>query len=189
MGMNGFDTVLLVVIALLVLVGLLKGLTRLVIGVGALVAAVLLATRFHPPVAAAIASAANLAEPMATVAACAAIFLGTMLAGALVAYVMRRTLKAAMLGWADRLAGAAVGLIAALLAAGLLLVPAVGRVPAAEGLLRESVLAPYVAAVADMARHLVPDPLSAEYRERMDALRGYWLERWAAPSDPSGPPG
>ena len=189
MGMNGFDTVLLVVIALLMLVGLLKGLARLVIGVGALVAAVILATRFHPPVAVAIAAAADLAEPVATVAAYAAIFLGTMLAGALVAYALRRTLKAAMLGWADRLAGAVVGLIAALLAAGLVLVPAVGRVPAAESLLRESALAPYVAALADVAQHLVPEPLSAEYRERMDTLRGYWLERWAAPSGPVGPPG
>ena len=140
--MNAFDTVILVVIALLMLVGLLKGLTRLAIGIAALAAAFVLAARFHPPVAASIAAAAGLTEPVATAAAYAAIFLGTMLAGALVAFVARRTLKLAMLGWVDRLAGAALGLIAALLAAGLVLLPAVGRVPAGESLLRESVLAP-----------------------------------------------
>ena len=186
--MNALDTLLLVVIALLMLVGLLKGVTRLAIGIAALVAAFVLAARFHPPVASAIATAVDVAEPLATVAAFALIFLGTMLAGALVAFVARRTLKFAMLGWADRLAGAAVGLIAALLAAGLVLVPAVGRVPAGESLLRESVLAPYAAAAAALTYRLVPDPLSAEYRERMDSLRVYWRERRPAPPGPAGPP-
>ena len=186
--MNALDTLLLVVIALLMLVGLLKGVTRLAIGIAALVAAFVLAARFHPPVASAIATAVDVAEPLATVAAFALIFLGTMLAGALVAFVARRTLKFAMLGWADRLAGAAVGLIAALLAAGLVLVPAVGRVPAGESLLRESVLAPYAVAAAALTYRLVPDPLSAEYRERMDSLRVYWRERRPAPPGPAGPP-
>ena len=112
-----------------------------------------------------------------------------MLAGALVAFVARRTLKLAMLGWVDRLAGAALGLIAALLAAGLVLLPAVGRVPAGESLLRESVLAPYAAAAAALTYRLVPDALSAEYRERMGSLRVYWLERGAASPGPAGPPG
>ena len=187
--MNAFDTVLLVVIALLMLVGLLKGLTRLAIGIAALVAACVLATRFHRPVAASFAAVAELAEPVASAAAYAAIFLGTMLAGALVAFVVRRTLKLAMLGWVDRLAGAAVGLVAALLAAGLLLVPAAGRVPAGQSLLRESVLAPYAAAAAALTYRLVPAPLSAEYRERMESLRVYWLERRPAPPGPAGPPG
>ena len=187
--MNAFDTVILVVIALLMLVGLLKGLTRLAIGIAALAAAFVLAARFHPPVAASIAAAAGLTEPVATAAAYAAIFLGTMLAGALVAFVVRRTLKLAMLGWVDRLAGAALGLIAALLAAGLVLLPAVGRVPAGESLLRESVLAPYAAAAAALTYRLVPDALSAEYRERMGSLRVYWLERGAASPGPAGPPG
>ena len=57
------------------------------------------------------------------------IFLATMLAGGLVAYLLRRLLKAAMLGWADRLAGGAVGLAAAMLIAALLLLPLVAYSP------------------------------------------------------------
>ena len=186
--MNAFDLVVLVAMALLMLAGLLKGFTRLAIGIAALVAAFVLAVRFHAPVAAYLAAAAEIPEPVATAVAYAAIFLGTMLGGALVAFLARRTLKLAMLGWVDRLAGAATGLVAALLAAGLVLVPAASRFPAGESLLRESVLAPYAAAAAALTHRLVPEPLSAEYRERMDSLRVYWLERRAPPAA-AGPPG
>ena len=187
--MNAFDMVVLVVIALLMLAGLLKGFTRLAIGIAALAAAFVLAVRFHAPVAVSLAAATGLTEPLATAAAYAAIFLGTMLVGALVASVVRRTLKLAMLGWVDRLAGAAMGLVAALLAAGLLLLPAASRFPAGESLLRASVLAPYAAAAAALTHRLVPEPLSAEYRERMDSLRVHWLERRPAPPGPGAPPG
>ena len=184
-NVNGFDTVLLVVIAVLMLVGLGKGLARIAIGVGALVAAFLLAAQFHTPVAAAVMASTGLSEPVAAVAAYGVIFLGTMLAGALVARVLQRTLQVAMLGWADRLAGAGVGLLAALLVAGLVL-PLVGRVPAGESLLRESVLAPYVASVAELTHGLLPAPVTAGYRERMDDLRVYWLERRTRPAGPGG---
>ena len=186
--MNGFDNALLVVIGVLAFAGLLKGLTRLSIGFATFVAAFFLAARFHPQLAAALAADLGLSEPVAAVAAYAAVFLGTMLAGALVARAASRTLQAAMLGWADRLAGAAAGLIVALLAAGLVL-PLVGRVPAGERLLRESTLAPYVASVADLTQQLLPESATAGYRERMDDLRGYWLERRGTPLDPARPPG
>ncbi len=47
MDVNTFDVLLLVLVGLLVLLGVLRGLTRLLIGVGALVAAFMLAAQFH----------------------------------------------------------------------------------------------------------------------------------------------
>ena len=185
--MNGFDNALLVVIGVLTLAGLLKGITRLSISLAAFVAAFYLAARFQPPVAAELAANFGLSEPVAAIAAYAAVFVGTLLAGAFVARVLRRTLQAAMLGWADRLAGAAAGLIAGLLAAGLVL-PVVGRSPAGERLLRESVLAPYAASVAELTQQLLPASATAGYRERMDALRAYWLERRGLPRGTAVPP-
>ena len=43
--------------------------------------------------------------------------LSALLAGALVAYLLRKLMKVAMLSWADRMAGAAVGLVVAFLGA------------------------------------------------------------------------
>lgn len=175
--MNGFDIVLLVLLAVLVLVGLFKGLTRILIGIGALVAAFVLAARLHGELAASL-QVIDVGPELRRLLAYLLIFFGTMLAGGLVAYLARKLLKAAMLSWADRLAGGALGLVAALLVAGLLVLPLVAYSPFGERLLRGSVLAPYVTVVADVANQLAPDGLSDRYREKVDGLRRYWRDRW-----------
>ena len=177
MDINAFDLLLLVLVGLLVAAGLIKGLTRLLIGIGALVAAFVLAARFHAQAAAALAGLTGAPAPAANLAGYLAIFLGTMLAGALLGRVLRGVLKAALLGWADRLAGGAAGLAAALLAAALIVLPVVAYAPAGERVLRDSVLAPWVTVVADLANRLVPARLAEQYRERMDALRRHWRQR------------
>ena len=93
MDVNVFDVLLLVFVGLLVLRGLLSGLTRLLIGTGALVAAFMLAAQFHGPVAASLVQFLEMSEPAAELAAYAVIFLGTMLAGSLVASRLGRGLK------------------------------------------------------------------------------------------------
>lgn len=180
MGLNAFDLFLLVLVALLVLVGLFKGLTRLLLGIGALVAAFILAARFHGLVAASVLGVTDMPAPAANLIGYLAIFLGTMPAGALAGRILRGLLKAAMLGWADRLAGAAAGFVAALLAAALIVLPVIAYVPTGERLLRNSVLAPYVTLFSDLANAIVPEELAAQYRERMDALRRSWRQRWDA---------
>lgn len=179
-SLNGFDVALLVLSAVLGLVGVIKGLTRLLIGVGALVAAFVLAARFHERLASAVAPGVPLAGPALKLAAYLAIFLATMIAGGLVAWLVRKLLRAAMLSWLDRLAGAAVGVVAAALAAALILLPVVAYAPAGESVLRESVLAPYVTVVADLAGRLAPAAMSERYQAKVESLRRYWRERWAA---------
>ena len=180
MDLNAFDLLLIVLVGLLVLLGLLKGLTRLLIGIGALVAAFILAAQFHGLAAAAVLGVMDVPAPAANLIGYLAIFLGTMLAGALAGRILRGLLKAAMLGWADRLAGAAAGFVAALLAAALIVLPVVAYVPNGERLLRNSVLAPYVALFSDLANAIVPEELADQYRGRMDALRRSWRQRWDA---------
>ena len=177
MDLNAFDLLLLVLVGVLVLLGLRRGLTRLLIGIGALAAAFILAARLHAQAAGVILGVLDLPEPAANLAGYLAIFLGTMLAGALLGRILRGVLKAAMLGWADRLAGGAAGLVAALLAAALIVLPVIAYAPSGERLLRNSVLAPYVAVVADLANELAPEQLAEQYQKRMDALRRFWLQR------------
>lgn len=180
MDLNTFDLLLLVLVGLLVLLGLLKGLTRLLIGIGALVAAFILAARFHGLAAAAVLGVLDMPAAAANLIGYLAIFVGTMLAGAVTGRILRGLLKAAMLGWADRAAGAAAGFVAALLAAALIVLPVIAYVPTGERLLRDSVLAPYVTLVSDLANAIVPEELADQYRERMDALRQSWRQRWDA---------
>jgi len=176
---NGFDIGLVILAGLLVLLGLAKGLTRLLIGMAALIAAFMLAAQFHGALAQRLVWLDWPADALRLVAYLL-IFFGTMLAGGLLAWLVRKLLKAALLGWADRLAGGAVGLVAAALVAALLVLPLVAYSPFGERALRDSLLAPYVTVVADVARRLVPPEFSESYRERVEELRRYWRERWDA---------
>jgi len=177
---NGFDIALLVLLGVLVILGLIKGLARLLIGIAALLAAFVLAAQFHADLATRL-TWLDLSVNVERLIAYLMIFFGTMIVGGLVAWLARKLLKAAMLGWADRLAGGAVGLLAAVLVAALLVLPLVAYSPFGERALRDSTLAPYVTAVADVARTLVPRELSDSYNERIENLKRYWRERWRDP--------
>jgi membrane protein required for colicin V production len=176
-GVNGFDIGLLILLALLVLFGLIKGLTRLLIGMGALIVGFLLAAQFHQQLAVKL-TWINVNEDILKLIAYVMIFFGTMVVGGLLAWAARKLLKAAMLSWADRLAGGAVGLVAAMLIAAWLVLPLVAYSPFGEKALRDSTLAPYVTVVADLAKRLVPEELSDSYNKKIEDLREYWRERW-----------
>lgn len=175
--MNGFDIGLLILLALLVLFGLIKGLTRLLIGMGALIVGFLLAAQFHQQLAVKL-TWINVNDDILKLIAYVLIFFGTMAVGGVLAWITRKLLKAAMLSWADRLAGGAVGLVAAMLIAAWLVLPLVAYSPFGEKALRDSTLAPYVTVVADLAKRLVPEELSDSYNKKIEDLREYWRDRW-----------
>ncbi|HXV75280.1 MAG TPA: CvpA family protein [Candidatus Polarisedimenticolaceae bacterium] len=184
--MNTFDIILLGFACALVVLGMLKGLVRILIGMAALVAAFALAARHHAGLAQRL-SALEIGVEALRLLAYLLIFVGVMLAGGLVAWLLRRVLKTAMLGWADRLGGAALGLIAALLAAALVILPVVAYSPYGGQLLGNSLLAPYVSVVADVATRLAPADLSQRYRDKIEELRRHWRDRYveSLPVDPS----
>lgn len=177
--MNQFDVMLLVLACVLVVLGMLKGLVRILIGLAALIAAFALAARYHQPLAQRFSGLEIGFEPLSLIAYLL-IFLGVMLAGGLAAWLMRRLIRAAMLSWADRLGGAALGLLAALLVSALLVLPLVAYSPWSERVLANSRLAPYVTVVADLANVIAPEDLSRRYREGVEGLRQFWREHVAA---------
>ena len=173
--MNGFDIVLLALACGLVVIGMVKGLVRILIGLAAIVFAFILAAYYHQPLAARLAES-NVPGELLRLASYAAIFLGVMIVGSVIAFLTRKLLKVAMLGWADRLAGGLLGLAAAFICASLLIVPVVAYSPKGASMMRESTLAPYVTVVADLVRPLVPNGLSERYRERVEQLRELWRD-------------
>jgi len=172
-GLNGFDIGLLVLACVLVLVGMARGLVRILIGIAALIAAFILAARFHRPLSEQLVAIEIGEEPLRLLAYLM-IFLGVMIAGGVAAYLVRRLLKVAMLSWADRLAGAALGLVAAMLLAALIVLPVVAYSPYSDRVLAGSLLAPYVTVVADLANQLAPEELSRAYRQGVEDLRRFW---------------
>lgn len=176
--MNGFDIALLVLVSVAVVAGGLKGLTRILVGLATLVAAFVMAARFHASLAGRLDRLAWTFE-LKQAASYLAIFLGLLLLGALAAFVLRHLVRASMLGWADRLAGAALGLVAGALLAALIILPLVAYLPFGSSVLRTSLLAPYVTVVSDVANVVCPAGLASRYRQRMDDLRRHWGVRAA----------
>ncbi len=168
-----FDVVVVGLVAVGFVWGLLKGLVRIVVMLGALVGAFLLASWFHRDLAERL-----VGFPLPAVAlrvlAYLAIFAGVVIVGELVAWLLRKVVKAALLGMVDRLAGAALGVAAAFAAVAFLVLPIVAHTGGAR-LLGGSVLAPYVSVLSDLAAEAVPRGLAREYRLKMETLRRAWM--------------
>ena len=149
--------------------GLMRGLVRIVIGLLTIIVAFFLASRYQDPLAASL-TAHDVSETPARIAAYAIVFIGTMIAGGLVAWVVGRFVKLAMLSFPDRLAGGAVGFLAALLAAAFLVHPLVASSSGGSRMLATSKLAPYVTVVADVANSVAPDAVAKRYDEGIESL-------------------
>ena len=171
--MNAFDVILVAVLIVGAILGLTRGLMRIVIGLLSILVAFFLASRFQDPVAEFF-IAHHVGETTARIAAYAVIFLGTMIAGGLVARLVGKILKLAMLSWADRLAGAAVGIVCAALAGAFLVHPLASSAIGGSRLLAGSTLAPYLATVADIGNKLAPASVAKRYDQGIAAMRKVW---------------
>ena len=171
--MNALDVGLLILFVAGAGVGLARGLVRIVIGILSLVVAFVLASRCQDGIAETMIARHVSATP-AHVAAYLAVFLGTLIAGGLVAWVVGKILKLAMLSWADRLAGGALGLVGAALAAAFLVHPLIATSRGGSHLLAESKLAPYVTVIADLCNTVAPDSVARRYQEGVASLRKIW---------------
>ncbi len=171
--MNALDVGLVVLFAMGAGIGLARGLVRILIGILSLVVAFCLASRYQDPIAAVL-TARHVSETPARVGAYVVVFVATMIAGGLVAWVVGKILKLAMLSWADRFAGGALGIAAAMLAAAFLVHPLVSSSQGGSRMLSTSRLAPYVTVVADIGNAAVPDAVAKRYRTGVESLRKIW---------------
>jgi membrane protein required for colicin V production len=171
--MNALDVGLVILFALGAGIGLARGFVRILIGILSLVVAFFLASRYQDQIAAVLTSR-HVSETPARIGAYVLVFLATMIAGGLVAWGVGKLLKLAMLSWADRLAGGALGILAALLAAAFLVHPLVASSAGGSRLLATSKIAPYVSVVADLGNAVAPDAVAKRYESGIDALRKIW---------------
>ena len=108
--MNWFDIVILVVLAAFVIKGLLRGLLKELCSLVGLVAGLYLALRFSPPLAAEMARAFHLPQPLCSVAAFSLLFLATFAFFAILGYLLSRIVKPVFLGGINRVVGGVFGL-------------------------------------------------------------------------------
>jgi membrane protein required for colicin V production len=179
---NALDIGLLVLLAVGFGLGLARGLVRIVIGLLTLVVAFYLASRYQDAITSVL-TARHVAPTPARMGAYVVVFLATMIVGGLVAWIVGKMLKLAMLSWADRLAGGALGIVAALVAAAFVVHPLVASSHGGSTQLETSKLAPYVSVVADLGNAVAPDAVAKRYESGIDSLRTIWRGESPLPVD------
>ena len=171
--MNVFDIGVVILLVIGMAMGLARGFVRILIGILSLVVAFILANRYQDAITSVLTSR-HVSPTPARVGAYILVFVATMFAGGLVAWAVGKMLKLAMLSWADRLAGGALGILAAILAAAFLVHPLVASSPEGSHLLATSKLAPYVSVVADLGNAVAPDGVAKRYESGIEAMRKIW---------------
>jgi membrane protein required for colicin V production len=164
-----FDLAAGLLMLVLAVYGLLKGIVRLVLDVAGLVLGWLLAVRYGEALALRLGAASREADAgpdWHRLAAFALIFLGVTFGMSALAWLITRALSAARLGGLNRLAGAGLGVLAAIVTTCAVTVPLIAMAPPdAGGLLRGSVLAPYAVAGGQYLEGFAPQRM----RERFSA--------------------
>ena len=174
--MNAFDLGFCVLAAALALYGAMRGLVRIVVAAASLVVAFVVANAWHEALAQHWA-ASGAAAPALRIGARFVLFAAVVLLGGILGWLASRLLAAASLGFMDRLAGAALGLVVAVLAAAALAVPLAAYGGADGRILRTSALAPYVTAVSDWINIAAPDGIARRYERASASLKRTWRNR------------
>lgn len=170
--MTWVDYCILAVLLISTVVGIIRGLTREVLGAGTWVLAFLLAFLFGNAMGGVLLG--PLPTPaLALAAGYALVFLGTLLAGAILTHFIGEAIRNAGYGSTDRTLGGGVGLIrgVVIVAAFIMIARAMGGEQ--KGWWQESMLVGRMAWLADGLQFLVPDA---------------WLDALAPQTPPPSPP-
>jgi membrane protein required for colicin V production len=161
------DIALGAVLAISVIYGLWRGFVHIALGVAGfgfgLAAALRLAERgpewFR-----------GVSPGAARVAAFAAVMVATLLVTWLVIWLGGRLIRAAGIGWMDRLAGAVIGFGGGLLVVLGILLGLATFLPAGSPLLRQSRVVPAALGAVDIAAAILPPGLAESYHRQREAL-------------------
>lgn len=165
--MNFLDIILICIVALFLLRGFFRGLVQEVLSLVAVILAVVLASNFdhllHPHLVLYIDS-----EMTVGIISYAIIFVGTLILFWLLAKLIRTMLEISLLGWVDRTAGGAFGLLEGVLIALVGLMFLQTFAPESD-ILTQSAIAPQAQHLVDMLGEYVDIP-SPE--EALDSAKG-----------------
>jgi membrane protein required for colicin V production len=168
------DWLILAILVYSVVISALRGFAREVIGLAAVLVGVLLASWFYRPVARIFKDVVK-TENLALFFGFSLIFIGTLLAGVLVIWLVTRFTKFAKLQWFDRLLGAAFGLIRGWVIGSVLLLGLMAF-KVQEDRVKASELAPYFLPGARVIAVATPYELKAKFLVGYRAVERWWRE-------------
>ena len=172
--MNWLDYALAAILIASTVGGFRNGFTRTVVGIVTLIAAVLGATWMYGTAASFFMEYVS-HRTIASLLGFGVVFMLITALGSLVGWIAERTMKAAGLGWLDRVLGAGVGFVQAILVAiaFVMVLTAFSRNPPPQAVV-ESKIAPYIIEASDVLSAVAPRELRDGFDDGYAKVKESW---------------
>ena len=170
--LNVLDWIVVVIVASSVISSVLKGFAREAISLAAVILGLLLASWFYPQ-AGSLVSAYVKTQEIASLVGFILIFLGVLLAGAIISFVATKFLRVVDLQWFDRLLGVAFGLARGWLVGSVIFL-GLTAFPVQIEVVQHATLGPYLLMSARVLAVITPAPLKEQFLEGYDKVRSLW---------------
>jgi len=173
-GFTIIDWFVILILLVSLLLAAVKGFTRELIGMGSVVVAFLMAAWFYTSAARPFKDVV-LSENLALFCGFSIIFLGTLVAGLLLAWIVSKFVKAAKLQWFDRFLGALFGLVRGWMMGGIVFF-VLTAFHIQETRVRESELAPYFLPASRLIAYLTPSEVKDRFHAGYASIERWWTQ-------------
>ena len=171
--LNYFDILFMLIIALSTVSAFFKGMFREIVGLGVMILGFVLAVLNYRVPAEKCIQWFDIPEPLAGLFGFLGIFLGCVLLGALITFIINRFLKVVKLKWMDRLLGAIFGFLRGWVVS-TILVLALTAFPMQNNFAARSVLIPYLLGSAGILIQLTPPDLKEKFDKHCKEILHSW---------------
>jgi len=171
---NWLDILILAIIVIAFGLGLVKGFLRMIIGIAAAIAGLIIAAIYYRPFSHVFDRMFS-SEVWAQLVAFAVIFIAVLLIGALISFLLSKVVKGP-LRFIDRVLGGALGLVEGVLICGVLVIAQLAFPVDKEALMRSS-LAPYCYWLTKGMVQIIPAELKEKFRTTYEEIAGAPRER------------
>jgi membrane protein required for colicin V production len=168
--MNGIDIVIAVCSGGLLVWGLMKGLTRMVMTIIAMFIGLIFATRSYDVIGgwfSNLVGNSSIAMMIGFILA----FLAVMVVFTLLGNMIKKVLDSVHLGCLDHILGGIMGFAAGVLLSSIVIIALAVILPQRESVLKESVLAPYVIEFSNVVIKFVPEDLREDFLKKYYDLK------------------
>jgi membrane protein required for colicin V production len=172
------DYLFVSIILVSIIFAMMKGLTREIISLIALIGGFILAAIYYKTPAGHFASYTR-NDSIAHLLGFMIIFISCILIGAIISYLVNRFIKAASLKWIDRLLGGVFGLIRGWIICSIMVLALIAF-PVSEDLVARSALATYMMAGARIVATVIPKGLKDQFDEQYKKVLQTWNKHRSA---------
>jgi len=169
MSFNWFDAVLTAVIIVTVILGVIKGFMRQVVGILSVIVGLVLAVKHYAWMSEKVFHFIG-DRMLSSFLSFLGIFFATVCVGSLVAWVLS-ALERGPFRWINRILGLGLGLVKGIFICGVIVFAQL-VFPVDRSILRESVLAPYCLRMIKAAYYIIPRDFKQRFRDAYDDILG-----------------